>query len=78
MPIFSINYILNFNIGSVIDFKDRYLSLDTLYISYITSFFANYNLNLEVKTVDVSLTDMTATSASAVVNASNTLKLSYY
>jgi len=78
MPIFSINYILNFNIGSVIDFKDRYVSLDTLYTSYSTGFFASFNLNLEIKTVDISLTDITATSAKAIVNSSSTLKLSYY
>ena len=77
MPIFSINYIINFNIGSVVSMKDRYAALDTLYPSYSTSYFASYSLNLQIKAVDISLSDTTDT-ASTTVNLSSTLELKYY
>lgn len=78
MPIFSIDYIINININSVVSMKDRYVSLDTLYSSYSTTFFASYSLNLQIKAVDISLSDITNTASTATVNFSSTMELKYY
>ena len=75
----TINYVINIDINSnLLALLDRYMNLDALYASHKDTFFSNSKINLQIKSIDLSLPSGSLLSSKASVFMDSSLSLRYY